>query len=153
MKNPQSWLLLHRHVRFGDLDPAGVIHFYHLFRWAHESWEESLQSFGLNAINIFPGSINSESEPNIALPIINCKADFIKPITLGDILDVKIQPEKLDLQSFQVHIKFFRKEDLIAITKVRHLAINLITRERCNLPEDIELWLEASNICGIIKPV
>ena len=151
--NSEVWLLLERHVRFGDIDAAGVIHFYHLFRWAHESWEESLQSFGLNSINIFPGSINKDSEPHIALPIVNCKADFLRPIRLGDLLKVRIKPKKLDLQSFEVVIQFYRNNDLVAITYIRHLSLNITTKKRCNLPKDIELWLEASNVCGEIQPL
>ena len=152
-KNSEVWLLLQRHVRFGDIDAAGVIHFHHLFRWAHESWEESLQSFGLNPVSIFPGSINIDSDPHIALPIVNCKADFLRPIRLGDVLDVKLKPRKLDFQSFEVVIHFYRKNDLVAITHIRHLSLNIRTRKRSNLPEEIELWLEASNVFGDIKPL
>ncbi len=152
-ENSEAWLLLQRKVRFGDIDAAGVIHFHHVFRWAHESWEESLQFFGLNSISIFPGSINIDSDPQIALPIINCKADFLRPIRLGDVLDVKIKPRKLDLQSFEVAIEFHRKNDLVAITCIRHISLNIRTRKRCNLPKDIELWLEASNVCGEIQPL
>ena len=38
-----SWLVLEKKVKFGDCDSAGVIHFHNLFRWAHESWEESME--------------------------------------------------------------------------------------------------------------
>ena len=49
-----NWLFMKRIVRFGDIDSAGVVHFYHLMRWCHEAWEESLNKYGLNVIDIFP---------------------------------------------------------------------------------------------------
>ena len=36
---PPAWLQLHRKVRFGDTDAAGVMHFHQLLRWSHEAWE------------------------------------------------------------------------------------------------------------------
>ena len=44
---PKNWLMLKRKVRFGDCDSAGVIHFHNLLRWAHESWEESIDIYGI----------------------------------------------------------------------------------------------------------
>ena len=42
-----TWLQLHRVVRFGDTDAAGVMHFHQLLRWCHEAWEESLEARAL----------------------------------------------------------------------------------------------------------
>ena len=153
LDNPQDWLVFKRHVRFGDTDGAGVIHFHNLFRWAHEAWEESLESFGLLAINIFPGNINSDDDPEVALPIANCRGDFVRPIRTGDILDVEIEPQRIDSQSFQVLIRFKRADDVLASTLIRHIAINIQTRKRCLLPKDIQRWLEASSIGGPIQPL
>ena len=51
---PKNWLILKRKVRFGDCDSAGVIHFHNLLRWAHESWEESIDVYGIPHQDIFP---------------------------------------------------------------------------------------------------
>ena len=51
---PENWLILKRKVRFGDCDSAGVIHFHNLLRWAHESWEESIEIYGISYQDIFP---------------------------------------------------------------------------------------------------
>ena len=98
--NPENWLLLRRVVRFGDTDAAGVMHFHQLFRWCHESWEESLESYGLNPAEIFPGSRKSEVTPEVALPIIHCQADFRRPIHTGEALVVELRPERLNPNSF-----------------------------------------------------
>ena len=146
-------MLFKRHVRFGDSDGAGVIHFHNLFRWAHEAWEESLESFGLSTINIFPGNVDNQDDPEVALPIVHCRGDFVIPIRTGEMLEVEIDPQKIDCQSFQVLIKFKRGDDIVASTLIRHSAINVKTRKRCLLPKDIQLWLEASIVGGPIKPL
>ena len=145
-QDARNWLLLKRHVRFGDSDAAGVIHFHNLFRWAHESWEESLESYGLSIQNIFPGcSFKANDSLNIALPVINCSANFIKPIQTGQILQVKLEPVKIDSSSFKVKTNFFRDEDRVAFVAINHVAINSINRRRCSLPESLIIWLDASS--------
>ena len=61
-----QWLLMKRKVRFGDTDAAGVMHFYQLLRWCHESWEESLEIYGVPASKVFPNSTNDDQNPKIA---------------------------------------------------------------------------------------
>ena len=53
-RNPREWLCLKRTVRFGETDAAGVVHFLELFRWCHETWEESLERYGIVLQEIFP---------------------------------------------------------------------------------------------------
>ena len=69
-----NWLLLEKKVKFGDCDSAGVIHFHNLLRWAHESWEESLEIYGINLKEIFPSMKNDTKK---IFPIINCEANFL----------------------------------------------------------------------------
>jgi len=145
LNKADNWLCSKRVVRFGDTDAAGVMHFLQLFRWCHEAWEESLDRYGLLALDIFPSRNNDGMNPLIGLPIIHCKADFRVPITTGDNLDIKMIPEKLNVSSFQIITKFKCHDKDVASGLVRHLAIDLDTRERCALPEGISLWLEASS--------
>ena len=146
--NPTTWLNLRRDVRFGDTDAAGVMHFHQLMRWCHEAWEESLQRYGIAAVEIFPGGRGSESEPTIALPVIHCAADFLKPVHGGDELIVTLEPERLDPGSFELRSTFLLKhpETIVARGLIRHLAIDIASRRRCHLPESVDRWLEASGL-------
>ena len=146
------WLLLKRIVRFGDTDAAGVMHFFQLLRWCHEAWEESLQIYGIKASDVFP-SCEQINNPDVALPIIHCEADFSKPLKTGDHLVVKLSPEKIDTSCFEVKTEFCLKKQIVAVGTVRHLAINSQSRKRCNMPEAIELWLEASSLNFGLRPL
>ncbi len=146
--NPEAWLYLKRTVRFGDTDAAGVMHFLQLLRWCHEAWEESLEKYGLTAIDIFPNFNieNTQSRLLVGLPIVHCEADFWYPLYTGDSLEIELTPEKLDRARFQIKYKFNRDNDYVAQGLIKHQAIDLHTRSSCNLPEGIEFWIEASTL-------
>ena len=148
-----SFLISKRTVRFGDSDAAGVIHFHNLFRWAHESWEESLEKYGINLLEIFPIGKENNHSLSVALPIIHCKADFRKEVKTGDQLTIEIHPEKINESCFQVKTRFIYEKDCVAISVIRHLAINSATRKRCPLPITIDRWLESSSVNIGPKPI
>ncbi len=131
-------------VRFGDSDSAGVVHFHNLFRWCHESWEESLDHYGLNVLDIFPS--DKTKSLSIALPIVHCEANFFSPISIGDQLVIQLLPFKLSSGSFQVEYKFYKRQVNVAQALIRHKAINVETRRTCDLPKDMSRWLEASTL-------
>ena len=96
---PDDWLLLCRSVRFGETDAAGVVHFAHLLRWCHEAYEESLERFGIPAAALFP---TPGGAPAVALPIVHCQADFLRPLVCGDALTIRLAPQPLDGGGFEV---------------------------------------------------
>ena len=147
----RDWLFLKRIVRFGDTDAAGVIHFHHLFRWCHESWEESLEKYGLRAVDVFPSSLEMSAYLPIALPIVHCEANFFSPITIGEELIIELSPIRVDIACFQIQYKFQRSLNEVAVALTRHRAINAKTRKSCDLPEGIDRWLEASSLNGAIS--
>ena len=143
-----DWLLLNRKVRFGDCDSAGVIHFHNLLRWAHESWEESIEIYGFSFKEIFPSNL---SNSKVIFPIVNCEANFYSPIRLGDHLTIKIYPKKIYNYLFSVNTLFMIKESKVAEGKVTHCSIDFDSRKKVQLPHKLELWIEASNIKSNIQ--
>ena len=143
-----SWLTLKRKVKFGECDSADVIHFHNLFRWAHESWEESLELYGIPYHEIFP---NSKFRQKTLIPIINSEGKFFSPIRLGDTLDIKIMPIKLNNHLFQVETFFYLKNIKVAETKISHCAIGFDSHNKVNIPLKLERWIEASNIKDVIE--
>ena len=146
---PSNWLISKRKVRFGDCDSAGVIHFHNLLRWAHESWEESIDIYGIPHRDIFP-DVNSH-ENKIILPIVNCEANFLSPIKIGDLLTIKILPKKLNNHLFQVNTIFFKDEINVAEGKIIHCSLHPDSKLKVKLPDQLERWIEASNINTNLK--
>jgi 1,4-dihydroxy-2-naphthoyl-CoA hydrolase len=144
--DPSSWLTLHRTVRFGDTDAAGVMHFHQLLRWCHEAYEESLERFGIPAFEVFP---SPRAILKVALPIVHCHADFHRPLICGDILTIQLQPHRIDAGRFEVGFQFMKSSstapgETMARGLTRHQAIEVTNRKRCTLPPSIGRWLAAS---------
>ncbi len=148
--DPDTWLLLCRTVRFGDTDAAGVMHFQQLLRWCHEAYEESLERFGIAAASVFP---TPAAAPAVALPIVHCQADFLRPLVCGDPLAIQLAPQRLDQGTFEVRYSFRSGEVAVARALTRHLAIEAAGRQRCALPDPIQRWLEASALGGGVRPL
>ena len=128
------------------------MHFHQLLRWCHESWEESLQTFGVHPTDVFPGCRGPHSFPDVALPVVHCSTDFLGPVHAGDGLVVTLEPRRLDPGSFEVSSNFLHAGSSVARGLLRHVAIKATTRRRCNLPEGVDRWLEASGL-GRINPL
>ena len=146
---PNNWLILKRKVRFGDCDSAGVIHFHNLLKWAHESWEESIDIYGIPYQDIFPSSLSHKNQ--FIFPIVNCEAKFFSAIKIGDLLTVKISPKKINNHLFQVST-FFLKDDInVAEGKIIHCSIDVNSNLKVRLPDQLDRWIEASNINNNLK--
>ena len=141
---PNNWLILKRKVRFGDCDSAGVIHFHNLLRWAHESWEESIDIYGIPNQDIFPTYHSHENK--ILFPIVNCEANFLSPIKIGDLLTIKLLPKKINNHLFQVTTLFLKDEINVAEGKIIHCSLDVDSKLKVKLPDQLERWIEASNI-------
>jgi 1,4-dihydroxy-2-naphthoyl-CoA hydrolase len=147
---PDDWLMLCRTVRFGDTDAAGVMHFHQLLRWCHEAYEESLERFGIAAPEIFPVP---RGTPEIALPIVHCSADFLRPLVCGDPLAIALEPRRLDPGCFELTYRFSSNGTPVATALTRHLAISSNQRQRRELPAAISRWLEASSLESGVQPL
>ena len=143
-----NWLNLKKKVRFGDCDSANVIHFHNLLKWSHEAWEESMNQYGIPLNEIFPDGVSQEKS---ALPIINCEAKFFRPINCGDLLSIQICPQKINNNLFKVKTLFFKDSIIVAESIIIHCSINPNTRVKTNLSEDLEKWIEASNLNNLVK--
>ena len=143
-RNPGEWLCLKRTVRFGETDAAGVVHFIQLFKWCHEAWEESLEKYGILPQDIFPTTQINTRKLCFALPVVHCEANYFKPLYVGDFINIELYPEKKNESSFALRFKFKKEGEEIGITNIRHVSINPITRKKCLLSKEINLWLKES---------
>ncbi|SBO44903.1 thioesterase family protein [Cyanobium sp. NIES-981] len=144
--DPSSWLLLCRTVRFGDTDAAGVLHAPRLLSWCHEAYEESLERYGIGAAEVFP---TPDHPLAVALPIVHCRADYLKPLVCGDPLAIALEPRRLDPGGFEVGYSFSCNGTAVARGLTCHVAIETASRRRCRLPEPLNRWLEASSLGGV----
>ena len=145
-RNPREWLCLKRTVRFGETDAAGVVHFLELFRWCHETWEESLEKYGIVLQEIFPTTQINTNQLEVALPVVHCEANYFQPLYVGDIINIELHPEKINESSFVLRFEFKKNGEKIGMANIKHVSINPITRDICALSKQINLWLHESSL-------
>ena len=145
-RNPREWLCLKRTVRFGETDSAGVVHFLELLRWCHETWEASLEKHGVVLQEIFPTNQINTSQLDVALPVVHCEANYFQPLYVGDIINIELNPEKINDSSFVLRFEFKKNGEKIGIANIKHVSINPITRDICTLSKQINLWLHESSL-------
>ena len=126
-----------RTVRFQDTDAAGVMYFANGLAIAHEAYEASLQAAGIDLRAFFKGL-------PVAVPIAHASVDFLRPISVGDRLEIHLTPAQTRPTEFEIHYQIYLestpdKPVLKAFT--RHVCIDAQTRTRQELPPTLLTWL------------
>ena len=99
--------------------------------------------------DIFPDANSHESQ--IICPIVNCEANFLSPIKIGDLLSIKLFPKKINNHLFQVNTLFLKDEINVAEGKIIHCSLDVYSKLKVKLPDQLERWIEASNINTNLK--
>lgn len=124
-----------RTVRFRDTDAAGVVYFANVLAICHEAYEESLVAAGVNLNDFF-------TNPSVAFPIVHANVDFFRSLSCGDNLVIKLIPQQLSGDRFEVCYEVILGEVIAAKSITRHVCIDTATRTKRELPEQMKEWLE-----------
>jgi 1,4-dihydroxy-2-naphthoyl-CoA hydrolase len=126
-----------RTVRFQDTDAAGVVYFANVLAICHEAYEDSLGVVGINPKDFF-------THPLVAFPIVHASVDFFQPLFCGDHLLIRLIPQQLSSDRFEVAYEVVVGEVLAAKATTRHVCIDTDSRSKRELPEQIKQWLEVN---------
>lgn len=128
-----------RTVRFGDTDAAGVVFFANYLVFCHEAYEESLAAAGIPLGDFF-------RDTGVVVPIARSEAEYLRPLSPGDKLQITVTPEPLSENSFAVRYELFRLgavEKLAARIRTEHVATSPAKRARVPLPAPLAAWVQA----------
>jgi 1,4-dihydroxy-2-naphthoyl-CoA hydrolase len=126
-----------RTVRFQDTDAAGVVYFANILAICHEAYEESLVVSGINLKDFF-------TNPSVAFPIVHTSVDFFRPLYCGDNSVIRLMPQQLSVDRFEVAYEVIVGEVMAAKAVTRHVCIETNSRSKRELPEEVTEWLEAN---------
>ncbi|MCX7592458.1 MAG: acyl-CoA thioesterase [Fischerella sp.] len=124
-----------RTVRFQDTDAAGVVYFANVLAICHEAYEESLRTAGINLKEFF-------SHSSVAFPIVHASVDFFRPMFCGDQLIVRLMPQKIGVEKFEINYEIVVADMVVTKAITRHVCIDANSRHKRELPEQILEWLE-----------
>ena len=126
-----------RTVRFQDTDAAGVMYFANGLAIAHEAYEASLQAAGIDLRAFFKGI-------PVAVPIAHASVDFLRPIAVGDRLEIHLTPHQTRPTEFEIHYQIYLEstpDKPVIKAFTRHVCIDAQTRTRQELPPTLLTWL------------
>jgi YbgC/YbaW family acyl-CoA thioester hydrolase len=124
-------------VYFYDADPAGIIFFANLFKFAHVAFEDFIG-------NIHPGKEYFTVEDSV-IPVFHAEANYMNPIKVGDELRIDVSVSILKTSSFEMSYKIFKnKETLAAEAKIVHVCVDKTSFTKTKLPKDLYEKLKAN---------
>ncbi|MBK1990427.1 acyl-CoA thioesterase [Sphaerospermopsis aphanizomenoides BCCUSP55] len=126
-----------RTVRFADTDAAGVVYFANILSMCHEAYEESLGHSGINIQAFF-------TRPSLAFPIVHANVDFLRPMYCGDKLMISLIPQKIGMDKFEISYEITLDDVIVAKAITRHVCIDVSSRTKQELPDDMISWLETN---------
>ena len=116
-------------VRLHHTDAAGVIFCSRLLELAHEAYEALLEQIGLSVGRIL-------AEGAIRLPVVAVEAEFVKPIRVGERLQVELSLSRRGDHSWQVAYRFRDPAGRVKARAVtRHVALDGARGTPAALPE------------------
>ncbi len=126
-----------RTVRFQDTDAAGVVYFANVLAICHAAYEESLEASSINLKDFF-------TNPSVGFPIVHASVDFSRPMLVGDKLLISLIPQKIGVEKFEITYKITVGEVVVAKAITRHVCIDVSSRSKRELPDEIVQWLETN---------
>ncbi len=118
-------------INFYNCDPAGIIFFGEVFKFAHSAYELFLNHL-LPETNYF-------NHPDIILPIIKANAEYLNPLKQGDEIKITVSVTRLLEKSFELTYNIYNKENnLCVIVETVHVCLSKHTFKKITLDENLK---------------
>ncbi len=129
------------HVRFEEVDAAGIVYFAHFFTWCHDAMEALLGP-------IDGGYAGLVIKRRLGLPAVHVEADFASPLRFGDDVRIAVSVERLGTSSVALRFELARASDGAHVATLRHVAVLTDLNELRSrpLPDDVRQALEAVRV-------
>ncbi len=98
-----------RQVQFAETDMAGIVHFSCFYKYMEEAEHAFFRSLGLNIM------LTQEDGSIIGWPRVSAKCSFKAPARYEDILDVRLNIDRIGVKSLTIQYEFWRDETFIAL--------------------------------------
>ncbi len=117
-------------TRMHDIDAAGVVFYARYFYFAHNAYEDWLDSR--------PYTISRILDSGRILPIVHTEADFKAPIALNENIVIKLFLTEKREHSFALEYQFYNTQDeLKAVIQTVHVCLDANSRKKISLPSEL----------------
>lgn len=122
-------------VSMRDTDAAGIIFFGSQFTFAHVAYERFLEHLGF----CFADAL--EKEPYL-LPIVHAEADYLRPLRVGDRIDVELTVGRIGTTSYTLEYSLTRGGEIVGRALSVHVAVSKAEKGKVPLPDVLREALE-----------
>ncbi len=125
-----------RKVRFEEVDPAGVVFFAHLVRYAHEAMECFFDPLD-------GGYVALVTKRHVGFPTVRLEVDFVAPVRYGDTLRIDTSVGRVGERSAELNYLMQRQRDGVVCVRLRHVVVisDLVCMKSCDMPADVRAHL------------
>ncbi|MFQ5351428.1 MAG: acyl-CoA thioesterase [Thermoanaerobaculia bacterium] len=122
-----------RSVRFGDVDPAGMVYYPRLLHYIHVAME----AFFAEVIGV--GYAEFINEHGLGLPTVRIEADFHRPLRFGDEIEIEVGIDSIGRTSITWTYRIYRSTEPDPVAAARLVTVNmdLTAQEKREIPD----WL------------
>jgi 4-hydroxybenzoyl-CoA thioesterase len=106
-------------VRFGDVDPAGIVYFPKIYDYIHEAFED------LWEVHVQVRYYQLLLEEKVGFPLVHSEVDFKAPLRFGDRPIVRITCTKLGGSSIGLRYRFLLGEDVHVDARMTVVCVQL----------------------------
>jgi acyl-CoA thioester hydrolase len=102
-----------RRVQFFETDMAGIVHFANFYRWMEETEHEYFRSLGLSIME------RRDDGTYIGWPRVSASCSFEQPAFYEDVLQVRLDVERIGVKSLTMAIEFWKGDQRIAAGRMK----------------------------------
>jgi len=117
-------------IKLYHTDAANLIFYSNLFNLAYECLEEFLESSDFSVLKII-------NEGKVLMPVVHAEADYIKPMRLGDKIEIQLSLGFVGKSSYKLNYDFYNEsKNKVAHVKTAHVLISASDYKPVKLPEE-----------------
>lgn len=119
----------HRDVRFGHVDPAGIVYFPRLYDYLHEAFEE------LWDVHVGKRYYELITADDMGFPLVHSAVDFRHPLRFGDRARIEIACFQLGTSSLGLHYVFSVAERVCLDARMTTVCVQLSSLKSTPIPD------------------
>lgn len=115
-------------IKLHDTDAAGILFFANQFKMVHDIYERFLAQIGFGFGDRF-------ARRDFFIPIVHAEADFMRPLRVGDTIEIALTVAKIGQTSFSLKYRLTDGEGRAAGTaETVHVTIDPDSGQKIDLP-------------------
>ena len=116
-------------VRFGDVDPAGIVYFPKIYDYIHEAFEE------LWDVHVGKRYYYLIAEETLGFPLVHSEVDFKHPLHFGDRPTVRVTCFKVGRSSLGLRYRIMLDDLLCVEAEMTVVCVELESLDAVEIPE------------------